>query len=371
MRRRTKWLDSAAAAFALFVAAAPATAAEPDSEGPSVCVPPCEGDKICVGGACVDPSARPRTGPARRPTTPPPAQPPPASPPPSGPASPPGQPTTAAPRPAAPAPAQQPGTAPPPPAGYAPPPGTYPPPPGTYPPPPPGYYQPPPPGYYQPPPGQQPPPGSYQPPPGYYAPPPGYYPPPGYAPPGTYYPPPPRRLRKKRGFLAMPYLGAHSYRNGDASAYDAGLRLGSLIGGRINDIFSLNGEMTIDVSNRNDVPSGTDYQEWNLNVAFSPLLQIPAGGVELVFGPKLGLFFLNIEQSDSGSTAEVDVTGWLAGLNAGLLFPVSPTTSLGLLVSYQLLWAESACVRSGSAEFCDSVSSDAAEVLALSGAVIF
>jgi hypothetical protein len=170
----------------------------------------------------------------------------------------------------------------------------------------------------------------------------------------------------------MPYLGAHSYRHAEAAAYDPGLRLGSLIGGRVSDIFSLNGEMTIDVASRNDVPSGIDYQEWNLNIAFSPLVQIPAGGVELVFGPKLGLFFLNIEQSDSGSTAEVDVTGWIAGVNAGLFFPVAPTTSLGLLVSYELMWAESACVRSaGLGEICESVSSDAAKVLGLSGAAIF
>ena len=170
----------------------------------------------------------------------------------------------------------------------------------------------------------------------------------------------------------MPYIGTHSYQHASASAYDPGLRLGALIGGRITDIVSIGGELTFDASNRDDVPSGTDYREWTFNLTFSPMVQIPAGPVEIVLGPKLGLFVIEMEQTQPGDSVESSVTGWLAGVNAGLFVPVSPTTSLGLLVSYGFMWADQVCTRaSGLGEICGSVDSDAAKVLGLTGAALF
>jgi len=335
MRGRLVWLGLVASALAPFVAAAPAAADDSETEGPSVCVPPCDDDDVCVGGRCVDPRTRRSTRPAARP----PAPQPPAKPAPPKQAAPPTS------RPAAPAQAQPPVQAAPPPQAGQPPPGY----------PPPGTYQPP--GYY--------------PPPGYYYPPPGYYPPPRY-----YYPPvvyqAPRPPRQKRVFLAMPYLGLHSYQQQDATAYGPGLRFGTMLGGRVTDLFSLNGELSFDASRRGDVPAGVDYREWALGLTFSPMVQIPAGSVELVLGPKLGLFFINGEQSQAGYTAESSATGYIAGVNSGLFVPVTPTTSLGVLVSFGVMWFENACTRlSGGSEFCQSVSSSTAKILGLTAAALF
>ena len=138
----------------------------------------------------------------------------------------------------------------------------------------------------------------------------------------------------------MPFAGLHSYRNDNATGIDPGLRLGTFLGGRINDIASLNAELRLDITNPSDIPPGTDFTEVVFAFTFSPLFQIPAGAVEIVVGPKLGAFVLYAEQSDAGGSASADVTGLVAGANLGVFVPVSPTTSLGVLISYDLEEAE-------------------------------
>src|SRR5437868_1046483 len=81
-------------------------------------------------------------------------------------------------------------------------------------------------------------------------------------------PPPPRHL--KRRFFAMPFAGVHSYQHSEASHYDPGARVGALLGGRIGDVASLNGEIAVNVSNVHGVPSGVSYEETNVVVGFSP-----------------------------------------------------------------------------------------------------
>ena len=89
---------------------------------------------------------------------------------------------------------------------------------------------------------------------------------------------------RKRGFLAMPFLGVHSYRNDAATNYDPGARFGTFLGGRINQTLSMNGQMTFDVSNRNDL-AGANVSEIALDMGFSPLVHLPVGELELVLGP--------------------------------------------------------------------------------------
>src|SRR5262249_45008825 len=151
----------------------------------------------------------------------------------------------------------------------------------------------------------------------YYPPQPGRYPPP---PPGYYYPPPqgvyaqpPPVQHRKRRFLAMPYAGIHSYQSQDASNYDPGARVGALIGGRIGDIASLNGELSVNISNLHGIPSGTSYSQTNVIFAFSPLFQIPAGSVEVVLGPKAGIFVMETSVSSSGVSVSENVEGWILG----------------------------------------------------------
>jgi hypothetical protein len=127
----------------------------------------------------------------------------------------------------------------------------------------------------------------------------------------------------------------HSYQGGDAAFYGPGLRLGTLAGVRINDRFSLNGEVMFNVSNVNGAQSGTG--EYALNIALAPLLQIPAGPVEIVLGPKFGLFVV-LDSNDRGAGIGTSTTqnGYVAGVNAGIFLPVSAATSMGVLLALEL-----------------------------------
>jgi hypothetical protein len=214
-------------------------------------------------------------------------------------------------------------------------------------------------------------PGSPPPQPGYpYAPgspPPQVYsyPPPGYA--------PPRRLRRKRGFLMMPFLGIHSYQHQEAYNTDPGLRVGTFVGGRINDIFSANAEVRLDVTNPGDLPAGTESGEWAFTATFSPLFQLPAGPVEFVLGPKVGGFYVNQRLSDTTDRVLIEGYGVVIGGNIGVFVPVSPTASLGLLLSLEIAKLSTACVNvTGAGSSCNSdVDAPASQILGLTAAALF
>ena len=326
MRRRRIWL---LVVTLLAPGVARAAAAEPDLSGPSVCAPPCPDGEICVGTTCVVPDARP-AAPARRPKTRP--APPPA---PAGSAA------TTGPQPASP---PQPSPAPP---AQAPPPAPAPP------------SNPPPPGY---------------------APPPGSPPPYSYAPPqllGWYYPPPPplppvppRRPRLKRRVLALPYLGVHSYQNTEATAYGPGVRLGSLIGGRLNDLLSLNADVTLDISNVNGAGSG--FREYSISLAFAPLLQVPVRLLEFVVGPKVGVFIVDTELAAMGFTTSSTQPGVVFGVAAGVFLRVSATTSMGVLLAFDLRNGNNVCPTSFSQGVCTSgAASSLASIVGATAGVLF
>ena len=276
-------------------------------------------------------------------------------------------------------PASQPAPQPPPP-GYQPPPPGYQQPPAGYQPPPPGYQQPPA-GYQAPPPGYQAPPGYYQPPPGYYQqPPPGYYPPPGYAyrppPPGGYPPPAARPPPRTHGFLALPYMGAESHTGQTGADYDAGFIIGTLIGGRLNPSFSLNGELRIDVLSLKGAPSGTKWQATEFDFAFSPLFhaQFPTG--EFVVEPKLGIFGYEEHDSTSGlETRKQTWTGVTYGVNAGVFLAVSRFMSLGGMLSYTVRDPSDVCTTDETVAFptehCTSANYRAENVLGFHAAALF
>jgi hypothetical protein len=170
----------------------------------------------------------------------------------------------------------------------------------------------------------------------------------------------------------MPYVGMHSFQEQDATNFGPGLRFGSFVGGRVNDICSLNAQLSVDIVNANNVAAGTDFSEYFVDFAFSPLFQIPAGSVEFVIGPKAGLFVGRGEQRDATSDVSLSMTGLLFGVNAGLFFPVSETTSLGVLASWELKEIENACARSsGQFETCSSVSSPTMQVVGLTAGALF
>lgn len=147
--------------------------------------------------------------------------------------------------------------------------------------------------------------------------------------------PPPQPLRRKRRLFAMPYTGVHSYQNSEASSYGPGLRVGALIGGRVSDALSLNGELTYDINNLH-VPLSTNVSsETGRELALCPILQLPFGAAEVVLGMKLGLFELHRTLADGFVTNGV---GKVAGIKAGVFLSLSPRTSVGLLASYDVHW---------------------------------
>jgi hypothetical protein len=239
--------------------------------------------------------------------------------------------------------------------------------------PPPGYQQPPP-GYQAPPPGyqQQPPPGYQQPPPGYQQPPPpqayGYGQQPGYAAPAP---------AGKHGFLALPYIGIASHEESNSSDLGPGLTIGAILGGRLNPMISLNGELRIDVLNvkTSSLPANTDISgAFELDLAFSPLFHVPFPQGEFVVGPKLGLFLGGETVNYGGAEVETDtVSGLMGGVNAGVFFDVGPKMAIGGMLSFTVRDIGSVCsTPTGGSQSCnDSPGLPSEKVLGFHGGLLF
>lgn len=175
---------------------------------------------------------------------------------------------------------------------------------------------------------------------------------------------------RRSGVLFLPTLGIHSFQNESASSYDPGLRLGALVGGRINEFLSINGQAALDVLNV-DVPAGVDVTAFQLHAAFSPLLHARAENLEFVFGPKLGVFAMSAALTDGVDSVDTSIRGWLAGFNLGLFGPVNDTLSMGGLLSFDFENATSICLEVNGIEDCDEVESDtSAKVLGVGVALL-
>jgi len=177
-----------------------------------------------------------------------------------------------------------------------------------------------------------------------------------------------------RGFLALPFVGIHSYAQEEASAYSPGVRFGSVLGGRVTQRLSLNGEVIVDISNVRG--ASADFSERAYHFVFSPLLDVAAGPVQLVFGPKLGIFVLSTAQRGGKVIVTSDVIGFSAGLNGGLFLPVSAHTSIGVLLSFDFAGANQSCVFVPGQSValvspCGSEAAHGGKVLGLTGGVLF
>jgi hypothetical protein len=193
------------------------------------------------------------------------------------------------------------------------------------------------------------------------------------APPSYPYPPSPPQppLRPPRtGLLVLPYIGINSI-HGDGTDPDTGFRVGSMFGGRVNDLFSANGEVTFDLVNV-DAPAGVDVWEYIVQLAFSPLFHFATPGADFVLGPKAGGWAGFAHISGYGESVDITARGWLVGFNAGAFFPVNPSTSLGVLLSYVSLQTTQACVDQGGTygEQCQDSNGDV-NILGLHFAALF
>lgn len=201
------------------------------------------------------------------------------------------------------------------------------------------------------------------PPQGHPYPPPPYGPPPGYQPPGD--PAPAARRPSGGGFQAVPYLGLHSFSGEGTSGADPGLRLGAILGGRVFETLSANGEITIDVMNY-DARSESGAM---VQMTFSPLYHMGSPAAEIVIGPKLGAWAMSRHASDSGLSAAVEEQGWTVGVNAGVFFPVGQgTSSLGMLFSLASLQVTHC--NSATGEMCPNIADGDLSVSSLTFAAL-
>ena len=105
------------------------------------------------------------------------------------------------------------------------------------------------------------------------------------APPGAYPAPPPGApqytpalqqpapLPPRNPWLAMGFVGIHSFQNADL-ATGPGLRVGGIGGLRVNDQLSFNGEIVYDFVNPNSSLSGISF--YNFQIAAAPFYHLQA-----------------------------------------------------------------------------------------------
>ncbi len=126
-----------------------------------------------------------------------------------------------------------------------------------------------------------------------------------------------------------------------------GFNLGALLGGRLNPQFSVNGELSFNFLNVENLDLGEDADAVEIDLAFSPLFHAPiSNAAEFVIGPKLGFFIGGEERHYNGaSLGMASVTGFAAGFNAGMFFAVSHGTSLGGMFSFTIRDPSTYCFK--------------------------
>jgi hypothetical protein len=149
-------------------------------------------------------------------------------------------------------------------------------------------------------------------------------------------------------FLAMPFVGFHSYQNVDMKSYWPGPRVGAIVGARLLPWLSLNAEGTYDRSLIQSI-EGDPGSEYFADFAVSPLFHFPAGPAEIVVGPEVG-YFLRSHSGQLQTTTHIDdsSTGFAVGLNAGVFARMNRHVSLGALLSFELRNARRYCETAGS-----------------------
>jgi len=155
---------------------------------------------------------------------------------------------------------------------------------------------------------------------------------------------------------------------------------GSVLGGpdatELNDLLHSLAErkkkkVILDLSNVHGVPPGDSFREWTFALAICSLFQIPVGPLEFLTGPKAGYAFSRAEWRRMGVTENDRATSLLVGLDAGVFMPVSPQTSVGVLLSLELRYLQHVCRKTTGVEVCDPYSqSDATKIVGLSAGLM-
>jgi hypothetical protein len=169
--------------------------------------------------------------------------------------------------------------------------------------------------------------------------------------------------------LFLPYLGFESHLGSHDEGLGPGVVLGALVGGRLNPMFSINLELTGNILNPKNDPAG-DITIFEGDLVLSPLVHVAvAPNLEIVVGPKIGVFGGSLQATGLKQTA----TGFAVGLNLGAFFAVAPAMSVGGFIALTVRDPHEVCTTSDFAlDTCDSTSDFfARKVLAFNAALLF
>jgi hypothetical protein len=172
-------------------------------------------------------------------------------------------------------------------------------------------------------------------------------------------------------FVLMPFVGVQSIQNANSNT-GPGLRIGGVVGARMTDQFSFNGELLFDLENFSNVPPGFDESAYFIQAAAAPLFHVQASPTaEIVLGPKLGMFVDHVSASGGLGAYTVNLSGnaegYLLGANVGAFFRVSDALSLGGLVNFDYLREEWCSANQGTC----TVSDNGIKVISFAGAAQF
>ena len=171
----------------------------------------------------------------------------------------------------------------------------------------------------------------------------------------------------------MPFIGVQIPVGSYGDAYDAGLKVGLLMGGHLSKVVSLNGELNFELLNANSRAGDGTVTAFFVDALFSPLFHFGTPKIEGFVGPKLGYFGFSLSQSYESESASKSAHGLAYGLNAGLGFPVG-NIAIGGMFSYVRRHAFVACERDfdASSQTCSSNPGGGdAEAVAFSALVLF
>jgi len=183
----------------------------------------------------------------------------------------------------------------------------------------------------------------------------------------------PAPLERQRRVLALLFAGVQSIQN-DGSSTGLGLRLGLVLGGRLDHRFSINGELSYDLLNPDHSVPGVIF--YNFEAAAAPFFHLSLPwGTEALLGPKLGLFRAGASGQGERDATDAVYTGLLVGANLGAFVEISRRNEIevGALVGFDLEKALGCRLNGnvGNGASCAAGDLPAQEIVSASAGVLF
>jgi hypothetical protein len=180
-------------------------------------------------------------------------------------------------------------------------------------------------------------------------------------------------LERHRRVLALLSAGVQSIQN-EGSPTGPGLRLGLLLGGRLDNRFSINAELVYDVLNPDRAVPGVTFYDFEAVAAPLLHLSLPRG-MQALAGPKLGLFRAGASGQGERDASDAVYTGLLVGANLGAFVRISRRNEIdvGGLVGLDLEKAFSCSVNGnvGNGVSCAAAELPVQELVSVSAGVLF